>query len=163
MRVMKSTSRYVARFSVVLACMFGVSCGRSPNGPSPAASFLTGTWRGTVTLQVNPNAPGAAPPTSASTTWTFEVVPQTNLQTFQVTIRSEHPWLPITTTATAALGPGNSPPVHISTQGNYASPRGCQGTLGSAGTAEATRIEADFTGVDCQLSTFTGSVVLTKQ
>ena len=160
---MKSTSRYLARFYVVLACILGVSCGRSPNGPSPAASFLTGTWRGTVTLQVNPNAPGTAPPTSTSTTWTFEVVPQTNLQTFQVTIRSEHPWLPITTTATAALGPGNSPPVHISTQGNYASPRGCQGTLGSAGTAEATRIEADFTGVDCQLSTFTGSVVLTKQ
>lgn len=160
---MKSASRYLARFSVVLACTLGVSCGRSPNGPSAAASFLTGTWRGTVTLQVNPNAPGAAPPTSASTTWTFEVVPQTNLQTFHVTIRSEHPWLPITTTATAALGPGNSPPVHISTQGNYASPRGCQGTLGSAGTAEATRIEADFTGVDCQLSTFTGSVVLTKQ
>jgi hypothetical protein len=163
MRVMKSTSQYLARFSIVLACILGVSCGRSPNGPSLAASFLTGTWRGTVTLQVNPNAPGATPPTSASTTWTFEVVPQTNLQTFQVTIRSEHPWLPITTTATAALGPGNSPPVHISTQGNYASPRGCQGTLGSAGTAEATRIEADFTGVDCQLSTFTGSVVLTKQ
>ena len=160
---MKGTSRYISRFSVPLLIMLSTSCGRSPSGPSSSESFLTGTWSGTVTVQVNPNAPGAGPPTSAATTWTFEVVPQTNLQTFQVTIRSEHPWLPITTTATAALGPGNSPPVHISTQGNYASPRGCQGTLGSAGTAEATRIDADFTGVDCQLSTFTGSVVLTKQ
>lgn len=32
----------------------------------------------------------------------------------------------------------------------------------SVGTAEATRIEADFTGTDCQLATFTGRVVLTK-
>ena len=30
------------------------------------------------------------------------------------------------------------------------------------GTAEATRIEADFTGTDCQLATFSGRVVLTK-
>jgi hypothetical protein len=37
------------------------------------------------------------------------------------------------------------------------------GTFGSVGTAEATRIEADFTGTDCQLATFTGRVVLTKQ
>jgi hypothetical protein len=146
-----------------LLSILSLSCGKSPSAPSSPDSFLSGTWAGTVTIQVNPNAPGAGPPTSAATTWTFQAVPQTNLQTFQVTIRSEHPWLPITTTATAALGPGNTPPVHISTQGNYASPRGCQGTLGSAGTAQATQIQADFTGVDCQLSTFTGSVVLTKQ
>ena len=30
------------------------------------------------------------------------------------------------------------------------------------GRAEAARIEADFTGTDCQLATFTGRVVLTK-
>jgi hypothetical protein len=160
---MSTRLRQLSRLGLPLLLMLGASCGRSPSGPSSPESFLTGTWRGTVVIQVNPNAPGAGPPTSAATTWTFEAVPQTNLQTFQATIRSEHPWLPITMTATAALGPGNSPPVHISTQGNYASPRGCQGTFGSAGTAEATRIEADFTGVDCQLSTFTGSVVLTKQ
>src|SRR4051812_42463578 len=98
MRVMKTTSRYVGRFTVVLLFTVGVSCGRSPSAPSPAESFLIGTWRGTVTIQVNPNAPGAGLPTSAATAWTFEVVPQTNLQTFQVTIRSEHPWLLITTT-----------------------------------------------------------------
>ena len=37
-----------------------------------------------------------------------------------------------------------------------------RGTFGSVGTAEATRIEADFTGTDCQLATFIGRVVLTK-
>ena len=160
---MNRTYRHVRRIFILLLFTFGASCGRSPSEPSAPESFLTGTWNGTVTIQVNPNAPGAAPPTSAATTWTFEVVPQTNLQTFRVTIRSDHPWLPITTTATTALGPGNTAPVHISTQGNYNSPRGCQGTFGSAGTAQTTRIDADFTGVDCQLSTFTGSVVLTKQ
>jgi hypothetical protein len=34
--------------------------------------------------------------------------------------------------------------------------------FGSVGTAEATRIEANFTGTDCQLATFSGRVVLTK-
>ena len=50
----------------------------------------------------------------------------------------------------------------ISTQGEFNSPRGCRGTFGSSGTAEATRIDADFTGVECS-ARFTGRVVLTKQ
>ena len=95
-------------------------------------------------------------------TWTFEVVPQTNLQTFTATIRSEHSWLPITTIASTAIIPSNIPPAQISTQGDYPSPRGCRGTFGSFGTAEATRIDADFSGVDCNV-TFTGRVTLTKQ
>ena len=95
-------------------------------------------------------------------TWTFEVVPQTNLQTFRSTIRSENSWLAITMTASTAIIPGNTPPAQISTQGDYNSPRGCRGSFGSFGVAEATRIEADFTGVDCPVP-FTGSVVLTKQ
>jgi hypothetical protein len=61
-----------------------------------------------------------------------------------------------------AIIPGNTPPAQISTQGNYDSPRGCRGTFGSFGMAEATRIDADFTGVDCP-ATFTGRVLLTKQ
>lgn len=160
---MRRASRGFRGFGPALLLLTTISCGRSPTEPQAPTSFLAGTWRGTVTIQVNPNASGAAPPTTGATTWTFEAVPQTNLQTFQTTIRSENSWLPITAIASTALAPGNTPPVHISTQGTYASPRGCQGTLGSAGTAEATRIEADFTGVDCQLMTFTGSVVLTKQ
>jgi hypothetical protein len=50
----------------------------------------------------------------------------------------------------------------VSTHGEFNSPRGCRGTFGSVGTAEATRIDADFTGTDCQLATFTGRVMLTK-
>jgi hypothetical protein len=88
-------------------------------------------------------------------------VPQTNLQTFRATVRSENSWLAITMTGTTAIVPGNTPPVQISTQGDYDSPRGCRGTFGSFGTAEATRIDADFRGVDCS-TTFTGRVVLTK-
>jgi len=52
---------------------------------------------------------------------------------------------------------------HISTQGQFTSPRGCQGTFGSVGTAQATRIEANFTGTECQQATFTGTLVLTKE
>lgn len=88
-------------------------------------------------------------------------MPQTNLQSFNATIRSEHAWLAITLQGTAALAPSATPPTQISTQGNYSSPRGCSATFGSLGTANATRIEATFHGVDCQVS-FDGSVVLTK-
>ncbi len=46
--------------------------------------------------------------------------------------------------------------------GGFDSPRGGRGTFGSVGTAQATRIEADFTGTDCQAAAFTGRVVLTS-
>jgi hypothetical protein len=85
------------------------------------------------------------------------------LQTFRATIHSEHPWLSIDTIGTTALSPTNTPPTQISTQGDYSSPRGCRGTFGSFGTADATRIDADFRGADCNLVTFTGHVVLTKR
>lgn len=134
----------------------------SPTGPSAPTSFLSGTWRGTVTIEINPGDPNALPPSSGTMQWTFEVMPQTNLQSFRTTVRSEHAWLTMTTTATTALTPGNTPPTQISTQGEFDSPRGCRGTFGSVGMAEATRIEADFTGTDCQQATFIGRVVLTK-
>jgi hypothetical protein len=144
---------------VLNACGDG---GPNPAGPSAATSFLSGTWSGTVTIDVNPGDPDALPATSGPTQWSFEVVPQTNLQTFRTTVRSDHPWLTMMTTATTALTPGNTAPAHISTQGEFTSPRGCVGTFGSVGIAEATRIDADFTGTDCQQATFVGRVVLTK-
>jgi hypothetical protein len=135
--------------------------GRSPNPTAPSSrSFLEGTWTGPLTIEREGEAT-----TSGPTTWTFEVVPDTNLQTFRTTIRSEHAWLPITTTVTSAITPSNTPPARISTQGDYPSPRGCTGSLLSVGTAEASRIDADFSGVDCatlEHSTFRGRVLLTK-
>jgi hypothetical protein len=148
---------------MTVVATIGCESGRQPTAPSGPQSFLTGTWRGTVTIQVESDAPGTPPPSSASMMWTFEVVPQTNLQTFRATIHSDHPWLPIDTIATAALAPGNTPPAQISTQGDYSSPRGCRGTFGSFGTADTTTIDADFKGADCNLVTFTGRVRLTKQ
>lgn len=140
-----------------------VACGKEapgPTGPSPARSFLEGTWTGTLTIE-RPGEPASA----GSVTWTFEVVEGTNRQTFRVTIRSQHAWLPITTTVTSAITPSNQPPARISTQGDYLSPRGCVGTLLSVGDAETRTINADFSGVDCPSlpsSTFTGRVTLAK-
>src|SRR5262245_57135227 len=91
-------------------------CGGSPaapTAPSTPTSFLAGTWSGTVTIQVNPGEPNAMPPSAGPTQWTFEVTPQTNLQSFRTTVRSDHPWLTITTTATTALTPSNMPPTQI--------------------------------------------------
>ncbi len=154
-------------WSLLLAGLTLSSCGggtapTGPSAPSSPQSFLTGTWHGTVTIQINPGDPGAPAPTTGAIDWTFDVVPQTNLQTFSSTLRSQHPWLPTTMTGTTTLVPQNVPPTQISTQGSYDSARGCRGTYGSSGTAEVTRIEADFTGVDCNRTTFTGRIVLTK-
>jgi hypothetical protein len=150
------------RAAVALLALLAVSCGResTPTGPSGSTSFLAGTWRGTVTIQVNP-ATANPPPSTGEMTWTFEVVPQTNMQSFRATIRSTHPWLTMETTGATALSPGNSPPTQISTHGEFNSSRGCRGTFGSVGDAQATRIEADFTGTDCP-ATFTGRIVLAK-
>ena len=67
------------------------ACGRegTPTGPTAARSFLEGTWTGTLTIEREDE-----PTTSGATTWTFEVVAGTNLQTFNVRIQSQHPFLP---------------------------------------------------------------------
>ena len=158
------TPRRRHRPAAILAVLLTVACNDSGPSPTPLseeASFLAGTWRGTVTIQSDPENPDAPSAASAASTWMFEVVPGTNRQSFRATIRTEHPWLPINTVATTALIPGNTPPSHISTQGDYASPRGCRGTFGSVGVVEARRIDADFTGVDCHV-TFRGRVALAK-
>jgi hypothetical protein len=161
------TARRVSpHLAMAVVLMTITACGDSsptPTTPSSGAqSFLTGTWNGTVTIRPNTGEQDPPAVTSGTATWTFEVVPQTNLQTFRATIHLDHSWLPITTVGTTAIVPGNTPPAQISTQGDYASPRGCKGTFGSFGTADATRISADFTGVDCS-ATFTGTIVLTKE
>ena len=154
--------RTLAYLSLLLLAVTG-GCGKEasgPTGPSPERSFLEGTWTGTLTVE----RPGE-PPSTGQVTWTFQTVDGTNLQSFRVTIRSQHAWLPITTTVTSAITPSNQPPARISTQGEYPSPRGCTGTLLSVGNAETRTIDADFSGVDCSSlpnSTFTGSVTLTK-
>ena len=148
--------------AIVAACVLaGGGKEASPTGPSASTSFLVGTWRGTVTIQVDPRSPNPPPATTGDMTWTFEVVPNTNMQSLTATIRSSHPWLTMETSGSTALSPSNAPPTQISTHGEFNSPRGCRGTFGSVGDAQATRIEADFTGTDCPL-TFSGRVVLTK-
>ena len=150
------------RATALLLPLVLVACGRepTPTTPSTPRSFLEGVWTGTLTIERE-----GEPTTSGSTTWTFVVVPGTNLQTFNVTIRSQHAFLPIMTTVTSAITPSNTPPARISTHGDYASPRGCTGSLLSVGMAEVQTIDAEFAGVDCpslQHSTFRGRVRLTK-
>jgi hypothetical protein len=147
--------------AVLLITLAGCSGSSTPTSPSESQSFLAGTWRGTMTIQQNPAAPQPPPPVTGAVTWTFEVVPQTNRQTFRTTVQSSNDWLPITVVMSTAMIPGNTPPAQISTQGQYDSPRGCRGTLGSFANANANRIDGDISGVDCAVA-FAGSVSLTK-
>jgi hypothetical protein len=147
---------------ITASCLAATCGGGTPVPPSPTAqqSFLTGIWTGTLSIERD-----GEPTTSGATTWTFEPVTGTNLQTFNVTIRSQNPWLTMTATVTSAITPSNQPPARISTQGSYPSPRGCTGSMLSVGNADRTSIDADFSGVDCSTlaqSTFRGHVVLSK-
>jgi hypothetical protein len=154
--------RFIHHVAVVLLLILLAGCGReeTPTSPSAPRSFLEGVWTGTLTIERE-----GEPTTSGASTWTFEVMPGTNLQSFNVRIQSQHPFLPITATVLSQITPSNTPPARISTQGDYSSPRGCTGSLLSVGTADTRTIDADFTGVDCpslQHSTFRGRVQLTK-
>ena len=156
---MRRSTHHVA---VVLFLVALAGCGRegTPTSPSTPRSFLEGAWTGTITIERE-----GEPTTSGTTTWTFEVMQGTNLQSFNVRIQSQHPFLPITTTVLSQITPSNTPPARISTQGTYPSPRGCTASLLSVGMADARTIDADFSGVDCpslQRPSFTGRVQLTK-
>ncbi|HXH25451.1 MAG TPA: hypothetical protein VNI78_09400 [Vicinamibacterales bacterium] len=156
---MKRSTQHLAGVLLLLTL---AGCGReaTPTSPSTPRSFLEGVWTGTVTIERQ-----GEPTTSGAMTWTFEVMPGTNLQSFNVRIQSQHAFLPITATVLSQITPGNTPPARISTQGTYPSPRGCTGSLLSVGTADTRTIDADFSGVDCpslQHQTFTGRVQLTK-
>jgi hypothetical protein len=157
---MKGCTHCVA---VVLFFIALANCERegTPTSSSTPRSFLEGVWTGILTIEREGERT-----TSGPTTWTFEVMPGTNLQSFSVRIQSQHPFLPITATVLSQITPSNTPPVRISTQGSYPSPRGCTGNLLSVGTAEMRTIDADFSGVDCpslEHSTFRGRVQLTKR
>jgi hypothetical protein len=156
---MRHSTHHVA----VVVSLFAITgCGRegTPSSPSTPRSFLEGIWTGTLTIERE-----GEPTTSAATTWTFEVMPSTNLQSFNVRIQSQHPFLPITAVVLSQITPGNTPPARISTQGTYSSPRSCTASLLSVGTADTRTIDADFSGVDCpslEHPTYTGRVQLTK-
>ena len=156
---MKRCTHCVAAVLIVIA-LAGCEREATTTSPSTARSFLQGVWTGTLTIERE-----GEPTTSGATTWTFEVMPGTNLQSFNVRIQSQHPFLPITATVLSQITPSNTPPARISTQGSYSSPRGCTGSLLSVGTADTRTIDADFSGVDCpslEHSTFRGRVQLTK-
>src|SRR5688572_19827354 len=152
-------SRFWTTFIVVSIAGLAAACGgSSPTAPSGPASFLAGTWTGTVTIERE-----GEPTVSGPISWTFEVVPDTNRQSFRTTIRSQHAFIPVTITGTSTLTPSNTPPARLSTQGEYPSPRGCTGSILSVGDAAATTINADFSGIDCASlaqSTFRGRVAL---
>jgi len=157
----RKTVRYS---SVVLVSSLVASCGggASPTGPSGETSFLTGTWRGTLTI----TRIGEADVTGA-TTWTFEVTPGTGRQNFRTTIQSDNTWLTFSTTTSSVITPSPEPPGRIGTSGTYPSPRGCRGDFTSIGDVQATTIDANFVGVDCDQGAgrvgFEGRVRLTKQ
>ena len=157
-------ARTMRQFRPLPVLLVLTACGGgspSPTTPS-SSSFLTGTWRGTVRSRSTRAIRELQRRRVGRSLGHSRLCRRLTSRRFEQRFGRRHSWLPVTTTASTALTPGNTAPAQISTQGQFDSPRGCRGTFGSVGTANASRIEADFTGVDCNQATFTGSVVLTK-
>jgi hypothetical protein len=125
------------------------------------SSFLVGTWEGPMTI-----TRAGLPDTVARSTWTFAPIPQTGGAEYTTTVRVQDNWLAINATLSTSFAPP-SPGGQLVTSGTYHSPRQCEGLVSSGGTAQPTRIEATFDGVDCdqfpQTAVFYGRVVLTKR
>jgi hypothetical protein len=157
---MRTTSFAIAALSLLFAACGGGTTTTGPTAPPAESSFLTGTWQGPLTIHRE-----GLPDSTGMSTWTLALVPNTNGTTFTTTLTSQNAYIPVTTTLSTAIVPAQ-PGGHITTAGFYPSPRGCQGSLLSAGTAQVDRIEATFEGSDCVPSVgpvaFTGSVSLTK-
>ena len=157
-------SRALALSVIGFAAMSTANCsdGSAPSSPSGETSFLSGTWTGTLTISRTGQAD-----TIGSTTWTFELVPQTGRQTFRATIRSQNSWIPMTTMSTIVLTPTADPPGQIGGTGHYDSPRGCVGDFVTTGTASVSTVDVSFDGIDCDDGSgirmpFGGRVRLTK-
>lgn len=131
-------------------------CGGSPSSPS-ASDSLAGTWRGSMTLSPD----GQAPSTFAAE-WTLRETAQTTGQLYDATMRATgSSWFAASWTGTAIIDPGTTPTA-VHTNGLYASPRGCQGSYYSIVTHQANRLTGSFYGVDCGPVQFTGTVTLTR-
>lgn len=156
----RQTTVLLASTLMLAAC----NSGTTTTGPTPTtgeSSFLTGTWRGTMTVHRD-----GLPDTTSPATWSFNLVANTAGTTFTSTLAVQDAWLALpSTTLSAAILPA-SPGGHLSTQGLYASPRGCQGAIGITGVASLTTIQGTVEGSDCQQLpapvVFSGSVTLTK-
>ena len=120
---MHSSAIAVSTFLPLLGCGAAVP---APTTPSPAQSFLTGTWRGTMTIQPDPTGPQ---PGARQRRCDLDV--RGGAADEPADLPRDHPlgerWLPITLTSSTSIIPGNTPPAQISTQGDYDSPRGCRG------------------------------------
>lgn len=151
---------------VLLTCVV-VGCGgeSGPTGPSGRSSYLTGMWRGTLT--VNTTRRGD-PDISGPVTWSFSPAPGAGGQAFDLRIESQNPWLSFSSTTVAVIG-SPDPPAEISVSGTYASPRGCRGDFVFTGEAQARTIDAEVAGIDCPpapgqpVQGFIGRIRLTKQ
>ena len=161
--LIRAVQDLIAIALIGVATMCTASCGGGSAPPAPSqTSFLSGAWNGTLTI-----TPNGQPDVSGSTTWTFDVVPQTNRQSLNVRIQSSNSWIPGTMTSVVALVPGPEPPGRFGGTGTYASPRGCTGDFVVLADATASSIDGTFTGVDCMQGLgrtgFDGVVHLTKR
>jgi hypothetical protein len=135
--------------ALVVLTVVGSACGGGggPVGsPSPASS-IAGTWRGTITFT-------KPAPQTVATTWTFTPTALTSGMGFE----AQASWLSVSTRALTASVVGSQ----FSAGGVYPSPLGCDGTVGSYGTADARTIDATFSGSSSCDSVFEGHMVLTR-
>ena len=83
----------VAALSLLQAACHGGTTTTGPSPTTPESGFLTGTWRGPVTIHRE-----GLPDTTGTSVWTFVLVPLTGGIGYTATVTLQHPYLPVTAT-----------------------------------------------------------------
>lgn len=135
-----SARRLIAALVVSLAV---VACDDdSPSGPG-APGFLSGVWRGTITLNV-----GAEPAVEGEVSCLFTPRAAGDEPRATAACNIQSAWLDTSFGGDVMLDAAE-PPTALRLDTTYSSPRGCNGTLHLDGEATETRVTATANGLDC--------------
>ncbi|MGH9159470.1 MAG: hypothetical protein ACRD2X_05745 [Vicinamibacteraceae bacterium] len=127
----------------------------SPSGPG-APGFLSGVWRGTITLNV-----GAEPAVAGDVSCLFTPRGDGDEPHASATCNIQSAWLDTSFGGDVMLD-DTEPPTALRLDTTYSSPRGCVGTLHLDGQATETRVTATANGVDCDNLPWTANLELVQ-
>ncbi|MPZ17559.1 MAG: hypothetical protein GEV06_06580 [Luteitalea sp.] len=127
----------------------------SPSGPGVPV-FLSGVWRGTISLNV-----GAEPPVDGEVSCLFTPRAGGDEPRADAACNIQSEWLNTSFGGEVVLDDAD-PPTPLRLDTTYSSPRGCSGTLHLEGEATESRVTATARGVDCDELPWTANLLLTE-
>lgn len=145
--------------AIVTSACAGGGTAPSISGEGSSTGFLAGTWAGTLSVTSQQGVSVASPVTVI-----FATMPQTSGTTYNATIASSNPLLPIHNTGTATALPSSAPAL-FSLDQNYLTLSGCgRGNFSAFGqVVTQDHIDSDVSGYQtCDNLTYRGRLTLDR-